>query len=156
MLINNKSHLTAITRHKLPSPSQWLIDNDLVLFPTLDYGCGKCFYVNPPDWENYDPYWYNNDITSFKEGFGTVICNYVLNVLLPQDRLQVLQNIQDCLMDDPNAVAYISVRTDRPNKNGWGFNKRGTFQDEVNLPLEIIKKTPTFKIYRLTKTSKLV
>lgn len=121
----NKSHLTAIGRKKLPSPTQWLLKNkclgdiefeDVV----LDYGCGKCHSVNNQHFvaDGYDPHYFPNGLS---EGwsYNFIICNYVLCVIpTHQERMAVLQKIQ--LLLTKNGVAYISLNIAEP-KSGWGY-----------------------------------
>jgi hypothetical protein len=149
------SHLTAITRKTLPVPTRWLINHGLVDVEenVLDYGCGKCYAVNPQSWCNYDPYF--KPQTLLPRGyFNTIICNYVLCTLPEAERMPVLRKIQT-LLGGQDAIAYISVRNDKP-KNGWGKSSRGTYQGRVrNLNLPLVYKNSQFRIYQLTKETVL-
>lgn len=152
-----KSHLTAITRKTLPVPTKWLLDNNEILFPTLDYGCGKCHEINNQYFpcEGYDPYYRPNGLNeSDWKTYSTIICNYVLCVIPShQERIKVLKRIQKLLFN--GGVAYITIRNDKP-KQGWGINKRGTYQGRVHwLSLKLIRKTSRYRMYLLTKEDKL-
>lgn len=153
---SRKSHLTAIARTIQPVPVRWLVKNNLIRLPVLDYGCGKCHKVNPSPWINYDPYYWNIDLDYFRGSFMTVVCSYVLCALEEPERVKILKDIQSLLMKGTKgATAYIIVRNDRP-KNGWGFSKRGTYQGRVRkLMLPIIHENSRFRIYRLTRTDKI-
>jgi len=147
----HKSHLTAISRKTLPVPTRWLINNWLITGDVMDYGCGKCASVNPRGWFNYDPHYQPNMLTGAR--YDTIVCNYVLCVLPPEERMNVIKHIQVLLR--LNGVAYISVRNDKPQW-GWGVSKRGTYQGRVQgLPLPLLYKCHGFRIYKLTPDTKL-
>ena len=149
---NSKSHLTAITRKTLPLPTRWLLQKGLLVGKVMDYGCGKCAPVNPPEWFNYDPY-YQPNANFGNDRFDTIVCNYVLCTLPRQERLPIIKHIQVLLR--LNGIAYISVRNDRP-KQGWGISKRGTYQGRSQrLRIPIIRETSGYRIYELTKNTKL-
>lgn len=151
--MKHNSHLTAITRKTLPVPTRWLMSQGLIVGKVMDYGCGKCASVNPPHWFNYDPH-YQPNANFGTDRFDTIVCNYVLCTLPSVERMDVLKHLQVLLR--LNGVAYVSVRNDRP-KSGWGYSSRGTYQGRVRgLPLECIRKTSQFRIYRLTKETQLV
>lgn len=152
--MKHNSHLTAITRKTLPVPTRWLMQQGLVTGRILDYGCGKCYTINPSHWHNYDPFHCPTTYWQWDNHYNTIICNYVLCTLPAEDRIVVLRNLQRLLASD--GVAYVSVRNDRP-KNGWGVSSRGTYQGRVRgLPLEMIRSVKPYRIYRLTKETKLV
>lgn len=160
----NKSHLTAIGRRSIPTPTKWLLTHSPAMMysdaefkklgiKVLDYGCGHCYKVNPSSWHNYDPY-YQPNANFGTDRFDIIICNYVLCVLPRSERLKVLQHIQVLLR--LTGIAYITVRNDRP-KQGWGVSSKGTYQGRVSkLPLREIYSNSNFRIYLLTKESKLV
>lgn len=155
----NKSHLTAIVRKTLPTPTKWLrshspslmySDNDFKIrdIHVLDYGCGKCSSLNPPTWDNYDPHFKPDGIPNGKK-YDVIICNYVLCVLPPLEQWSVLRKIKRLLK--PTGIAYITVRNDKP-KQGWGMSSRGTYQtNATSLPIAIYHKNSRFMIYLLTK-----
>lgn len=151
--MSNKSHLTAITRKQLPTPVRWLFThaflppNHLKQYKVLDYGCGKCFKINPSHWVNYDPYYYP---IKPKGKFFTILCTYVLCTISSEHHAEILKNIQSLLTKE--GIAYITVRNDKP-KQGWGISKRGTYQGratKLNLPL--LHSNSYFRIYYLTST----
>jgi hypothetical protein len=153
--MKHNSHLTAITRKRMPVPTRWLINAGLVDVEenVLDFGCGKCGEVNPKTWDNYDPH-YRPWSCWHKRSYRTIICNYVLCTLPDEERLPILKEIQRKL-GGHDAIAYLSVRNDKP-KQGWGKSSRGTYQGRVrklNLPLTY--KNSQFRIYQLTKDTVL-
>lgn len=149
----NKSHLTAIVRKELPSPVKWILKTQTSFGKVLDFGCGKCAPINPPDWDNYDPYYNPNGIKQKK--YDTVFCTYVLCTLKKEDREKVLREIES-LLKPRIGVAYISVRNDKP-KQGWGFSRRNTYQGrttELDKKLQLIHSTSQFRIYCLHRSSR--
>jgi len=149
MILN--SHKTAIARKSQPVPTRWLLSQNLIRFPVLDYGCGKCQQVNPDPWINYDPYWYKIDLDYFRGSFQTVVCNYVICTLPESEEKKILREIQSLLSDNTEAVAFITVRNDTP-KAGHGVSSKGTFQRKVILPYLVeLRVTSQYRIYLLTK-----
>lgn len=155
----HKSHLTAISRKTLPLPTRWLLKNKRVsLQPgqldVLDFGCGKCISVNPVTWDNYDPHYKPWNDAYHKPSYDIIICNYVLCTLPRATRMPVLKEIQSLLKD--HGIAYISVRNDKP-KQGWGVNKRGTYQGRVStLKLPLLYECASFRIYVMIKITTLL
>lgn len=154
MVLKHKSYLTAISRKTLPLPTRWLLSQSLVNGRVLDYGCGKCFKINPSTWHNYDPYHCPTTYWQWYNCYETIICNYVLCTLPAEERKWVLLNIQNLLTN--NGIAYLSVRNDKP-KQGWGLSARKTYQGRAQeLKLNCIRTCSTYRIYRLTKKDKIV
>lgn len=156
--MNSNSHLTAISRKTLPKPTQWLLDHGrLVVCPSvrvLDYGCGRCWKINPSTWCNYDPFHCPTTYWNWTKCFDIIVCNYVLCVLPRAERTPVLKNIQRLLKKD--GKAFISVRNDKP-KQGWGKSSKGTYQGRVHtLKLPLLYECAGFRTYQLTKDTKLV
>lgn len=148
--MSNKSHLTAISRTALPLPTQWLIKQGLIRGHVLDYGCGRCHTINPVEWDNYDPHHFPRPLLG---RYDTILCTYVMCVLLPKERREVLERIQSLLK--PNGKAYISVNKARPKK-GWGPSSKGTYQGRgMNLPLTELYSNANFRILVLTRETEL-
>jgi len=109
---NNNSHLTAIERTALSYPARILLNQKKISGKVLDFGCGigkdvellqqKGFAI-----VGYDPYYFPEFPT---EKFDTILCFYVLNVLLPEEQAAVLMNVSNLLK--PNGKAYFAVRRD--------------------------------------------
>jgi len=69
-----------------------------------------------------------------------------LNVIpYKKERQEVLSKIKSLLTDE--GVAYISVRADKKNLNG--YTKTGSYQEFIELDLPIVKKTSSYLIYEL-------
>lgn len=159
--MKHKSYLTAISRKALPTPTKWLASKGYVnlnpprpAFKVLDFGCGKCASVNPPHWFNYDPHYAPMDLSVIHNRMDIVICNYVLCTLPKEERLKVLQEIQLLLTEWGNA--YISVRNDKP-KQGWGLSSKGTYQGRCeHVTDNMLYGNSQFRIYHLTKKTRLV
>ena len=140
-------HKTARARRKRSAPAGWIYNN--IGFDldegTLDYGCGRgcdARYFGIRGWDingEYEP-------LERYDTFKTILCSYVLNVIpFNEDRKKVILDIQWHLPWD--GTAYLTVRNDKKNLNGW--TKTGTYQTFVDLPLPIVHKTSGYIIYRL-------
>ena len=139
-------HKTARVRSKPSAPTKWIYDNiGFDLDATLDYGCGRgkdVEYFGLRGWDingDHEPLKWHDDFT-------TILCSYVLNVIpTEKGRKQVISNIKKHLTWD--GTAYLTVRNDKKNLNGW--TKSGTYQTFVDLPLPIVHKTSGYIIYKL-------
>lgn len=146
----NKAHLTAISRSKLSTPATFLFCSGLLKGRVLDYGCGRGGDVTRLQplvhgIVGYDPHWR----PAMPAGqFDTIMCNFVLNVVPNEaDREKVISDIRSRLND--GGVAYIAVRNDRKKLKGW--TGKGTWQGFIQLPLDIVNRSPEYIIYRLAK-----
>ncbi|WP_310482649.1 bifunctional class I SAM-dependent methyltransferase/HIT family protein [Chamaesiphon sp. VAR_48_metabat_403] len=146
---NNFSHLTAIDRTKLSSPVQFLLDRDLLKGRILDFGCGlsndvKVLQQKGFEIAGYDPHYQ----PIYPEGkFDTIVCCYVLNVLMPEIQADVLMNIAHLLK--PGSKAYYAVRRDL-KKEGFRehyVHKKPTYQCTVKLPFKSIQLNEYCEIY---------
>lgn len=167
------SHLTAMSRTTLPVPVRWLLSQGMVHGRILDYGCGKCKALNNKmlDFPNvegvvsYDPHWhpapfspagkYPIQYPSLSD-FGlydVILCTYVLCTVDEHTQTAILSAIKEMLK--PNGVGFISVRNDRP-RGGWGVSSKGTLQRKVELDfLYELRRVTQYRIYLLTRESKL-
>lgn len=152
--MKNESYRTAITRKKLSSPVQWLLDNGWLPLNkrSLDFGCGRGFDANALGFEKYDPHYFPNSML-VSGLWQTIVCNYVLNTIETQEkRLQLCERLRRML--DNDGIAFIVVRRD-VKVEGW--TNRHTFQCNPVLPLNIIAQpNKRFCIYRLDKGDRLV
>ena len=146
---NKFSHLTAIDRTKLSSPVRFLFDNNLLKSRILDFGCGLghdvgFLHQKGLDITGYDPYY----APTYPTGkFDTIVCCYVLNVLMPEEQAEVLMNIAHLLK--PGGKAYYAVRRDL-KKEGFRehyVHKKITYQCHVKLPFKSIELTDYCEIY---------
>ena len=147
---NPNSHLTVKERNKPSLPVKALYERELIHGSVLDFGCGlgidisflqeKGFAVT-----GFDPHYKPNYP---KAKFDTIICNYVLNVLLPEEQSHVLMAISELLK--PGGKAFFSVRRDI-KRNGFLYNpkqKAKTYQCNVKLPYKSIFRTENCEIYQ--------
>ncbi|MCA9982497.1 MAG: methyltransferase domain-containing protein, partial [Anaerolineales bacterium] len=77
---------------------------------TLDFGCGlgadvAFLAAQGVDITGYDPHYAPTYPT---EQFDTIMCHYVLNVLLPEEQAYVLMAISELLK--PSGRAFFTVR----------------------------------------------
>jgi 2-polyprenyl-3-methyl-5-hydroxy-6-metoxy-1,4-benzoquinol methylase len=141
-----QSAKTAIKRRAVSAPMRKLINNDRMVGRCLDYGCGHGFDCDHLDIFGYDPYHRN---VKPRGSFDTITCTYVLNVIeSPSERDMVLRTIRSLL--SKNGKAYITVRNDLTNLNG--YTKIETWQGKVKLNLPILYKNSGFITYVLEKS----
>ena len=146
---NPNSHLTAKERDRVSYPTRWLFNQGLIKGEVLDYGCGfgkDVEFLNSKNHNcsGYDPF-YAPEYPEKK--FDTIICNYVLNVLLPEEQADVLMSVSELLK--PTGKAYFAVRRDLKY---YGFrthyvHKVKTYQCNVVLPYRTVLKNDFCEIY---------
>jgi len=153
---------TAIVRKKLSAPMAYLYENSrtfmmatMVGSKMLDYGCGKGFDEGHFGMDKYDPNhepWTMDRKVSSYGTYDLITCNYVLNVIPEeQKRMETLFEIHSLLRW--GGVAYISVRDDRANLNG--YTKINTWQGFVELDRSLYAhKKGAFRMYRIVKGDK--
>jgi diadenosine tetraphosphate (Ap4A) HIT family hydrolase len=147
--IVNNPHLTAIERTSISFPTRWLKQNNLLKGEILDFGCGfgldtDQLKENGFDIVGYDNY-YRPDYP--EKRFDTIICNYVLNVLEPDEQAEVLMSVSELLK--PTGKAYFAVRRDLRSE---GFrthyvHKQPTYQSNVILPYRSLLRNENCEIY---------
>jgi diadenosine tetraphosphate (Ap4A) HIT family hydrolase len=146
---NRNSHLTVKDR-KIPSlPVRLLFERNLLIGDILDFGCGlgkdvEFMQKNNFNAIGYDPFY--NPVYPNKK-FDTIICFYVLNILLPEEQTQVLMSISELLK--PSGKAYFAVRRDI-KRNGFIFNPKmnaETYQCNVILPYKSIFLNENMELY---------
>lgn len=136
------ARLTAIRRMKMSAPMKWLVDQNLIKQPALDFGCGRGEDAYMLDIYAYDPYFQPN---MPRRKFKTITCIYVLNTQEEFKEQFILERIEGKLL--PGGKAYIAVRRDIKRE---GYTSRGTYQRMVILDLPVIKQvTGRFVIYGL-------
>ena len=146
---NSNSHLTAIERTSLSYPARILLNQKKIKGKVLDFGCGigkdvELLQHKGFDIVGYDPYYFPEFPT---EKFDTVLCFYVLNVLLPEEQAEVLMNVSHLLK--PNGKAYFAVRRDIQYE---GFrvhkvHKKETYQCLIKLGYLSIFKNENCELY---------
>jgi diadenosine tetraphosphate (Ap4A) HIT family hydrolase len=146
---NPYNHLTAKEREFLSFPAKIIHQRNLLLGDVLDYGCGfgkdvELLREKGIKITGYDKY-YAPEYPSQK--FDTIICFYVLNVLLPEEQALVLMEISQLLK--PNGKAYFAVRRDIKYE-GFRIHKvhqKPTYQCNVVLNFPSIFKNENCEIY---------
>lgn len=146
---NQNSHLTAIERTSLSYPARIVQKQSKLIGKILDFGCGigkdvELLKQKGFDIVGYDPFYFPEFPT---EKFDTILCFYVLNVLLPEEQAEVLMNVSNLLK--PNGKAYFAVRRDiqyecfRIHK----LHKKETYQCIIKLGYLSIFKNDNCEIY---------
>ncbi len=146
---NPNAHLTAIPRPRESYPTRFLFKSNKIKGKVLDFGCGHGMDVHflknqGIDAVGYDPFYLPNYPT---EKFDTILCHYVLNVLMQKEQTFVLMSISELLK--PSGSAYFSVRRDL-QKVGFRTHIKynvQTYQCNVRLNEASIHKTEHCEIY---------
>ena len=146
---NPNSHFTAKEREKVSYPTRKLYNMGVLKGEVLDFGSGygkdaEFLRSKNINCTNYDPH-YAPDYPEQK--FDTIICQYVLNVLLPEEQAEVLMSISELLK--PTGKAYFTVRRDlkRAGYRTHYVHKVPTYQCNVKLPYRTFFKNDFCEIY---------
>ncbi len=146
---NPNVHLTAKDR-KWPSyPTKQLWRQGLIQGRVLDFGCGtgtdvNFLRANQFNVVGYDPY-YAPEYPTGK--FDTILCHYVLNVLLGEEQAHVLMAISELLK--PTGRAYFTVRRDI-QQSGFRTHTQHdckVYQANVALPYKSILLAEHCEVY---------
>ncbi len=147
--IKNNPHLTAIERTSMSFPTRLLKDRKLLIGEILDFGCGFGFDTDQLQKSGFNIVGYDNFYYPEypEKQFDTIICNYVLNVLEPNEQAEILMSVSELLK--PTGKAYFAVRRDLKNE---GFrthyvHKLPTYQSNVILPYKSIFVNENCEIY---------
>ena len=147
--IVNNPHLTAIERTSISFPTRWLKQNNLLKGEILDFGCGFGYDTDQLKEQGYDIIGYDNYYRPDypEKRFDTIVCNYVLNVLEPNEQAEVLMSVSELLK--PTGKAYFAVRRDLKSE---GFrthyvHKQPTYQSNVILPYKRVFTNENCEIY---------
>lgn len=140
----DNSRLTQMTRNSVSRPTRWLVENvDFKGKEVLHHGRGKAVKDTLAMEEagarwvtEYDPNVEEIDNPCLMVGgYDIVVSNFVLNVLPPEPRDAVVDEIFESVAAT-NGVAYIAVRTDKVNglpvADGV-LTSRGTFQTQLSV-----------------------
>lgn len=146
---NPNSHLTAKERDSLSFPARYLLNHNLLLGEILDFGCGlgtdvKLLKANSFNVTGYDKHYFP-DYPQKK--FDTIICFYVLNVLMPEEQASVLMELSRLVK--PTGKAYIAVRRDLKHE-GFRTHKihqKKTYQANVVLNYRSLFRNENCEIY---------
>jgi diadenosine tetraphosphate (Ap4A) HIT family hydrolase len=146
---NPNSHLTAKERTDISFPARWLLKKGLLVGKVLDFGCGlgkdvEVLRSKGLNVVGYDRH-YEPDFPT--DTFDTIICLYVLNVLLPEEQATVLMQISRLLK--PNGRAYFAVRRDVA-KDGYRMHRihqQLTYQCNVKLGFPSVMRSESCEVY---------
>ncbi|WP_154286431.1 bifunctional class I SAM-dependent methyltransferase/HIT family protein [Pedobacter puniceum] len=146
---NLHSHLTAKKRDTLSFPAKLLLNKNLLVDDVLDFGCGfgkdvELLKAKGINIEGYDKFYFPNYPN---KKFNTIICFYVLNVLLPEEQATVLMELSQLLK--PTGKVYIAVRRDLQFE-GYRTHKiyqKKTYQCNVVLNSKTFFKNENCEIY---------
>jgi diadenosine tetraphosphate (Ap4A) HIT family hydrolase len=146
---NPNSHLTAKQRDSLSFPAKLLISKSLLVGDVLDFGCGfgsdvQLLQEKGIQIEGYDKHYFPDYP---KKKFDTIICLYVLNVLMPEEQATVLMELSQLIK--PNGKVYIAVRRDLQYE-GFRMHKiyqKKTYQCNVILNSKSFFKNENCEIY---------
>ncbi len=155
---NLYSHLTAKERESLSFPAKFILNRNLLKGEVLDFGCGfgkdvellkeKGINVTGYD-KHYFPYYPSGK-------FDTILCFYVLNVVLQEEQATILMELSQLIK--PTGRIYFAVRRDvrfegfRTHK----IHQKPTYQCNVKLPFDSIFKNEACEIYEYQLYNQLV
>ncbi len=146
---NKYSHLTAKERETLSFPAKFLLNHNLLNGEVLDFGCGfgkdvELLKAKGINISGYDKHYFPEYP---QKKFDTIICLYVLNVLLPEEQAAVLLELSQLVK--PTGHVYFAVRRDlrfegfRTHK----IHQKPTYQCNVKLPFKSIFRNENCEIY---------
>ena len=154
---NPNSHLTAKEREYLSYPAKILLMKNLLLGEILDFGCGygndvKLLKAKGVNIEGYDKHFFPEHPN---KKYDTIICFYVLNVLLPEEQATVLMELSQLIKQ--TGKVYIAVRRDLQYE-GFRMHKihqKKTYQCNVVLNSKSIFKNENCEIYEYQHYNRL-
>jgi diadenosine tetraphosphate (Ap4A) HIT family hydrolase len=146
---NSYNHLTAKERESISFPAKHVLNKGLLMGEVLDFGCGfgkdvEVLKNRGIDIVGYDRHYFPSYP---QKQFDTIICFYVLNVLMQEEQTRVLMEISQLLK--PTGKAYFAVRRDityegfRTHK----IHQKPTYQCNVILPFFSIFRNENCEIY---------
>ena len=146
---NQYNHLTAKEREILSFPAKLLLNKSLLVGDVLDFGCGfgkdvELLNTKGLNVVGYDKHYFPKYPA---KKFDTIICFYVLNVLMQEEQANVLMEISQLLKS--TGKAYFAVRRDLQNE-GFRTHKihqKQTYQCNVILNYKSIFKNDNCEIY---------
>lgn len=146
---NLNNHLTAKERDSLSFPAKLILKKNLFAGEVLDFGCGfgkdvELLKGKGINITGYDKHYFPDYPT---KRFDTIICFYVLNVLLPEEQATVLMEISQLIK--PAGKVYFAVRRD-VQYEGYRTHKihqKSTYQCNVNLPFKSVFKNENCELY---------
>ncbi|MFZ5810000.1 MAG: HIT domain-containing protein [Chloroflexota bacterium] len=155
---NPHSHLTVKERTRPSFPVRHLLSMGLIRGRVLDFGCGlgadvRFLLEKGFDITGFDPHYAPEP----PQGrFDTILCLYVLNVLLPEEQAHVLMAVSELLQ--PGGRAYFAVRRDIQKDGFRNHLKHGVsvYQCNVKLPYQSIFRNENAEIYEYRHINQLL
>jgi diadenosine tetraphosphate (Ap4A) HIT family hydrolase len=149
MRTNQYNYLTAKERNTLSFPAKILLNKSLLVGDILDFGCGfgkdvELLNAKGKNIVGYDKHYFPKYP---QKKFDTIICIYVLNVLMQEEQTKVLMEISQLLK--PTGKAYFAVRRDLKYE-GFRTHKvhqKPTYQCNVFLNYQSIFRNENCEIY---------
>ena len=146
---NIYNYLTAKERKYLSFPARYLFDNNYLFGEVLDFGCGfgndvRILQKRGLNIIGYDKHYFPEYP---KKKFDTIMCIYVLNVLMPEEQTDVLIEVSSLLKT--TGKAFFVVRRDL-SYEGFRIHKvhhKPTYQCNVILNYKSIFKNEFCEIY---------
>jgi diadenosine tetraphosphate (Ap4A) HIT family hydrolase len=146
---NQYNYLTAKERETLSFPAKLLMNKGLLVGEILDFGCGlgrdvELLKANGKNITGYDKHYFPVYPTM---KYDTIICFYVLNVLMQEEQTSVLIEISQLLK--PTGKAYFAVRRDLQYE-GFRIHKvhqKPTYQCNVILNFNSIFSNQNCELY---------
>jgi diadenosine tetraphosphate (Ap4A) HIT family hydrolase len=155
---NQYSHLTAKERETLSFPAKLLLSKSLLIGNVLDFGCGfgkdvELLKAKGINIEGYDKYYFPSYPN---KKFDTIICFYVLNVLMQEEQTNVLMEISQLL--NPKGKAYFAVRRDIRYEGfrNHKIHQKPTYQCNVKLGFKSIFENESCEIYEYKHYNQLI
>jgi diadenosine tetraphosphate (Ap4A) HIT family hydrolase len=147
---NIYSHLTVKERVNMSLPAKILLEKGVLKGRVLDFGCGlgkdvELLKQKGFDITGYDPFYFPELPTG---KFDTIICFYVLNILLPIEQATVLMDVSHFLKE--TGTAFFSVRRDIA-KDGFRthfIHQKPVYQCNVKLSYQSIFQNQNVEIYQ--------
>ena len=134
----------------LSYPARFLVEQNLLQGKILDFGCGlgkdvELLQQKSFDIVGYDPYYFPDYPD---QQFDTILCLYVLNVLMHEEQAHVLMDVSHLLK--PGGKAYYAVRRDikREGFRQHYIHQKPTYQCNVKLPFKSIQLDEYREIYQ--------
>lgn len=150
--MNKNAKYTAIKRDKPSYPLRILLQQGKIKGEVLDFGCGfgtdaEELKEKGFDVERFDPNFFPDNPT---RKFDTIICFYVLNVLLPEEQNKVMMQVSSLLKE--NGKAFFAVRRDL-RYEGYRMHvkhKKKTYQCLVHMDQKSVFRNKNSEIYEFS------
>lgn len=146
------SYKTAIVRKGISQPVKKLLRYGTIRRvamderrdSVLDYGCGKGADAEYLRCDKFDPHYFPSE-TMNPDGYESIICTYVFNVVSEEDQEKIIRNIIKLLRNE-NSFLYVSVRMDIPVEG-----TRTQRWVELGLPFRNYYNSSKYRIYYASK-----